>query len=30
MCGDIQSLNVAVAATAVCYENMRQNNYYET
>ena len=30
MCGDIQSLNVAIAATAVCYELMRQNNYYET
>lgn len=30
MCGDIQSLNVAVAATAICYEYMRQNNYYET
>lgn len=30
MCGEIQSLNVAIAATAVCYELMRQNNYYET
>ena len=30
MCGNIESLNVAVAATAVCYELMRQNNYYET
>ena len=29
MCGNIESLNVAVAATAVCYEYMRQNNYYE-
>lgn len=29
MCGDIESLNVAVAATIICYENMRQNNYYE-
>lgn len=30
MCGNIESLNVAVAATAVCYELMRQSNYYET
>ncbi len=30
MCGRIQSLNVAIAATAICYELMRQNNYYET
>lgn len=30
MCGKIQSLNVAMAATAICYEIMRQNNYYET
>lgn len=29
MCGNIESLNVAMAATAVCYELMRQNNYYE-
>lgn len=29
MCGKIESLNVAMAATAVCYELMRQNNYYE-
>lgn len=30
MCGEIESLNVSIAATAVCYEIMRQNNYYET
>ena len=30
MCGKIQSLNVAVASTVICYEIMRQNNYYET
>lgn len=30
MCGEIESLNVSIAATAVCYEMMRQNNYYET
>lgn len=30
MFGNIQSLNVAVAATAICYEYMRQMNYYET
>lgn len=30
MCGKIESLNVAMAATAICYELMRQNNYYET
>ena len=29
MCGKIQSLNVSVAATAICYEYMRQMNYYE-
>ena len=30
MCGSIESLNVSVAATVVCYEIMRQNNFYET
>ena len=30
MCGSIQSLNVASAVTVICYEYMRQNNYYET
>ena len=30
MCGNIQSLNVAVATTAICYEYMKQMNYYET
>ena len=30
MCGKIQSLNVAMAATTICYEIMRQNDYYET
>lgn len=29
MCGQIESLNVSVAATAVCYEIMRQNSFYE-
>lgn len=29
MSGDIESLNVAVAATVICYEIMRQNNFYE-
>ena len=29
MCGEIQSLNVAISATVICYEHMRQNNYYE-
>lgn len=28
MCGNIESLNVSVAASIVCYEIMRQNNYY--
>lgn len=30
MCGKIESLNVSVAASAIFYENMRQNNFYET
>lgn len=30
MCGKIESLNVSIAATAICYEMMRQNNFYET
>ena len=29
MCGQIESLNVSIAATTICYEIMRQNNYYE-
>ena len=28
--GNIESLNVAMAATVLSYELMRQNNYYET
>ena len=30
MCGKIESLNVSVAASAIFYEIMRQNNFYET
>lgn len=30
MCGQIESLNVSISATAIFYEIMRQNNYYET
>lgn len=30
MRGKIESLNVAMSVTAVCYELMRQHNYYET
>ena len=30
MCGSIESLNVANAAAIICYEIMRQNNFYET
>lgn len=30
MCGKIESLNVSISATAILYEIMRQNNYYET
>ena len=30
MCGKIESLNVAIAASAICYEAMKQNNFYET
>ena len=30
MCGKIESLNVSVAASAIFYENMRQNSFYET
>lgn len=29
MCGKIESLNVSIAATAICYEIMRQNSFYE-
>ena len=29
MCGQIESLNVSIAATTICYEIMKQNNYYE-
>ena len=29
MCGEIESLNVSIAATTICYEIMRQNNFYE-
>ena len=29
MCGSIESLNVANAAAVICYEIMRQNNFYE-
>lgn len=30
MKGSIQSLNVAIASSVICYESMRQNNFYET
>ena len=29
MCGQIESLNVSIAATVICYEIMRQNSFYE-
>ena len=29
MCGKIESLNVSMATSIICYEIMRQNNFYE-